>query len=155
MCDTFGWVEPTAWALLALNMCGLQNDPRAMEGRRLLMDRCIPSGGGWNYGNRLVNDQALLPFWDTTALALLALFGTTDQNFLNISIQLLEKKQDQIESIYGLSWAIICLTCYSRDVSHLHNMLLERLRMSQKDELNVAHLALAIIALSGRRVLTP
>jgi hypothetical protein len=151
--DTFGWVEPTAWALLAFNLCGLQNDPRAVEGRKLLMDRCIPSGG-WNYGNRLINYQELLPFYDTTALALLALAGTTNPSFLNKSIQLLEENKDHIESIYGLSLAIICLSCYRRNVSHLCDVLLERIRISQKDEINVAHLALATVALSGRRVLT-
>jgi hypothetical protein len=151
--DTFGWVEPTAWALVAFNLCGLQNDPRAIEGRKLLIDRCIPSGG-WNYGNRLVNYQELLPFWDTTALSLLALLNTTDLHFLNKSIQLLEKNQDQIESIYGLSWTIICLSCYGRSVSRLRSVLLERLSTSQEDGVNVAHLALATIALSGRSVFT-
>ena len=47
---TFGWVEPTAWSVIALVLSGLGGHPRAAEGRRLLLDREIPSGG-WNYGN--------------------------------------------------------------------------------------------------------
>ena len=70
--NTFGWVEPTAWALLALALAGKSDHPRAVEGRRLLEDRCLPEGG-WNYGNKIVFKNTLMPFWDTTALATLAL----------------------------------------------------------------------------------
>ncbi len=75
--DTFGWVEPTAWSVIALNVCGRGDDSRAVEGRRFLLDRRIPSGG-WNYGNPGINDRELLPFWDTTGLALIALRGQTE-----------------------------------------------------------------------------
>src|SRR4029453_8208489 len=52
---TFSWVEPTAWALLALKkfrqVAGAPVDPdRLTEAETLLLDRsCVL--GGWNYGN--------------------------------------------------------------------------------------------------------
>lgn len=72
---TFGWVEPTSVALLALRAAGAR-EGRAVErvamGRRMLVDRAVP-GGGWNYGNTTVLGQDVAPYPDTTAWALLAL----------------------------------------------------------------------------------
>lgn len=73
---TFGWVEPTARALLALRL--LRPDaPSIADGVRMLADRSSVHGG-WNYGNRLVYDTALEPYAQTTALALLGLQGAGD-----------------------------------------------------------------------------
>lgn len=72
--ETFGWVEPTSRALLALKR-GRPDSPRIAEGVALLRDR-RSVGGGWNYGNRLVLGEELPPFAHTTALALLALHGS-------------------------------------------------------------------------------
>lgn len=70
---TFGWVEPTARALLAFR--ALRPSARAIEDALgVLRDRaCV--GGGWNYGNRIVLDEALPPYAQTTALGVLALTG--------------------------------------------------------------------------------
>src|SRR5688572_18239054 len=52
--ETFSWVEPTAWCLLALKTCarvGYSVDSgRIRDAERLLVDRAC-RGGGWNYGN--------------------------------------------------------------------------------------------------------
>src|SRR5213079_3148443 len=70
---TFGWVEPTAWAVLALRRLR-PAAPEIADGLRVLADReCV--GGGWNYGNRVVYGEALAPFVQTTAAAVLALQG--------------------------------------------------------------------------------
>jgi hypothetical protein len=71
--DTFGWVEPTARAMLALKRFR-PDSPRIEQGVALLRDR-RSVGGGWNYGNRLVLGEELPPFAHTTAIALLALHG--------------------------------------------------------------------------------
>jgi hypothetical protein len=71
--DTFGWIEPTSWGILALRAAGI-TDPALEDGIAVLRDRaCV--GGGWNYGNRIVLGEALPPYVQTTALALLALHG--------------------------------------------------------------------------------
>jgi len=68
---TFGWVEPTAWAVLALRQLR-PAAPEIADGLRVLADReCV--GGGWNYGNRVVYGEDLAPFVQTTAVAVLAL----------------------------------------------------------------------------------
>ena len=72
--DTSGWVDPTARATLALRL--LRPDaPAIADGLGLLADR-ETVGGGWNYGNRIVFDDILWPYAQTTAVALLALQGT-------------------------------------------------------------------------------
>ena len=70
---TFGWVEPTAWAVLALRHLR-PTAPVVADGMRLLADREC-AGGGWNYGNRVVYGEVLEPFVQTTAAAVLALQG--------------------------------------------------------------------------------
>jgi len=87
----FGWVEPTAWAMLALkrhrpNARGLIDD-----GERVLADReCV--GGGWNYGNRTVYRQDLGPYVQTTAVALISLQGSEQRDLVDRSLHLLRAR---------------------------------------------------------------
>lgn len=104
---TFSWVEPTAWSLIALRFAGKTDHPRAVEGRRLLKDRCLPAGG-WNYGNKKVFNNILIPFEETTALALLAL-DENDSNITGRSLALLEKLLDKTNSLLGMAWICLCL----------------------------------------------
>jgi len=148
---TFGWVEPTAWALIALNIFGLENHPRCIEARKLILDRRI-AGGGWNYGNRYVCHSDLLPFRDTTALALLALRGFVEENLLKSSIEILEKESSDLEALYSLAWSVICLDVFGKDVSKLQERLYDMLSLPRGEDFNLAHFALGIIALSDKRV---
>ena len=68
---TFGWVEPTSRGVLALRLLRPEA-PAIADGVGLLRDR-ESVGGGWNYGNRVVYEEALPPYAQTTAAALLAL----------------------------------------------------------------------------------
>ena len=74
---TFSWVEPTAYAVMALKRLRRQLPPDATrdridEAEELFADRAC-SDGGWNYGNTRVFDEDLWSYPDTTALVLLAL----------------------------------------------------------------------------------
>ena len=69
---THSWVEPTAFAVLALKASGQQAHARTREAVTLLVDRQLPNGG-WNYGNTFVLGQQLRAHVLPTALALLAL----------------------------------------------------------------------------------
>ena len=72
--STFGWVDPTARAVLALRL--LRPGAKAIEdGVGMLRDR-ETVGGGWNYGNRVVLGEDLEPYAQTTAAALVALQRT-------------------------------------------------------------------------------
>jgi len=72
--NNFSWVEPTAWACLALRRYGLTSDARVQEGLTLLLDRALDTGGV-NYGNRRIMDKVLEPIPGPTALMLLAVQG--------------------------------------------------------------------------------
>jgi hypothetical protein len=150
---TFGWVEPTAWSLIVLHLSGQAGHPRAVEGRKLLLDRRIPSGG-WNYGNPNLDDKELLPFWDTTGLALTALCGQADIDRLRPSLDLVEKRQDKIESLCGLAWAVISLQAYGRDAGRLRTRLQNVMGSIADEDLHTGNFALGLIALSGKKVFT-
>jgi len=70
--STHSWLEPTAWAVLALRATGQAEHPRTVDGLRLIEDRILPEGG-CNYGNTSVLGQVLRPHLEPSGLALLAL----------------------------------------------------------------------------------
>jgi hypothetical protein len=72
--DTFGWVEPTSRAVLALQLLRPSAAAEIDDGLAVLADRECP-GGGWNYGNGIVYDTPLPPYAQTTASALIGLQG--------------------------------------------------------------------------------
>jgi hypothetical protein len=79
--DTFGWVEPTARALLCLRLLRPSATPQIDDGLAVLADReCV--GGGWNYGNREVLGVELPPYVHMTAIALLASQATLPEQRL-------------------------------------------------------------------------
>lgn len=71
---TFGWVEPTAHALLALRLLRPRARAPIADGVGVLRTR-EAVGGGWNSGNRTVFEVDLPAFGQTTAVALVALRG--------------------------------------------------------------------------------
>ena len=71
--ETFGWVDPTARAVLALRSFR-PGSPAIDDGIGMLRDR-ETVGGGWNYGNRIVFGGDLWPYAQTTAAAVIALQG--------------------------------------------------------------------------------
>ncbi len=150
---TFAWVEPTAWALMALRLAGKDQHPRAIEGRRILADRCMP-GGGWDYGNKVVFGHTLIPFWDSTALALLAL-DAEDNDVVDKSLNLLEGSLADIPSLYSLSLVCLSLLRLGRNIDGLRAQIGRLLAKPTGEDLNLAHSALGCIALSGKRILTP
>ncbi len=151
--NTFGWVEPTAWALLALALAGETDHPRAVEGRRLLEDRCIP-GGGWNYGNKVVYGHTLMPFWDSTALVLLAL-GDSNRGLVQKNLDFLEKSLPEVQSLLCNALLCLCFDRFARKTELVRGRITEILVQPWGDDFNFAHAALGFLALSGRRVLTP
>ena len=72
--ETFGWVEPTSRAVLALRLLRPSAQTEIQDGLSVLADRECP-GGGWNYGNSVVYDTPLPPYAHTTAAALIGLQG--------------------------------------------------------------------------------
>ena len=150
---TFGWVEPTSWALLSLALAGKSDHPRAVEGRRFLEDRCLPEGG-WNYGNKVVFENTLMPFWDSTAIATLAL-GDHNSDLTKKNLNLLEKSLPEMHSLLTNALTCLCLDRFGRKTESIRKRIAGILENQRQEELNLAHSAMSLIALSGKKVLTP
>src|SRR6266851_9352302 len=104
----FSWVEPTAWACLALRRAGFGDHPRVQEGLKLLLDRALPEGGV-NYGNRRIFGISLEPIPGPTALMLLALQGRNDDENVIKSVAYLQKQALSGDDLEHLCWARMAL----------------------------------------------
>jgi hypothetical protein len=126
--DTFSWVEPTAYALLALKAV----EPRSAdavvrigEGERVLLDRVCPDGG-WNYGNARVLGENLWSYPDTTALALLALGSRCDAAVTGRALDALETMLATNHSGLATALGVLALGSHGRDVGPLRARLATR-----------------------------
>jgi hypothetical protein len=144
---TFAWIEPTAWALVALKATWPTHAPRAVRrriraGEAMILDRECPAGG-WNYGNKRVLDQDAAPYPDTTALALLALLGRRDAA-IERGIGSLLRQLDDRASTLALSLGTVCLRAWGRDVTAPEGRLVSHLQAAAPEETRT--LALAVLA---------
>ena len=116
--DTFSWLEPTSWCLLALKKAGTQRRgaaARIEEGERLIANRvCEP--GGWNYGNASVVGQDLRPYVPTTAVALLALQDRPHVPAVERSVVWLRDSRLKEPSASALAMAAIALRVHGQPV---------------------------------------
>src|SRR5438876_10284026 len=114
--DTFAWVEPTAWACLALRRAGFGSDPRVDEGLRLLLDRATDAGG-INYGNRHVFGRLTEPLPGPTALMLLALQGHGDHPRVQAAIRYLQREIETDDDLEHLCWTKLALDALASSVA--------------------------------------
>lgn len=126
--DTFSWVEPTAWCLLALKHWartpGASIDTaRVNIAERLLVDRCCATGG-WNYGNSNMLGQELKAFVPTTAIALLAMQDRRSLPEVQRSIDFLEREATRERSGTALALALMALSAFERPVSVVREALI-------------------------------
>lgn len=152
--NTASWVEPTAFALLALEQAPKELLPanaseRRNLGRRMLYDRMCP-GGGWNCGNPMVYGVAGDPSIPQTVWALLALRNERRGEAQTLSLQWLEKGLKGAIGIGSLALAKICLEAYGRELMNAESKFLE---LHEKNGLpnNVPAVAWACLALGGAR----
>ncbi len=129
--DTFSWVEPTAWCLLALKTCApawnARIDPvRVRDAERLLVDRSC-RGGGWNYGNSNMLGKELAPYVPTTALALLALRDRGSEPVVKQGLEFLERHATSERSAMALGLASRALRANGRDTTAVRAALREQL----------------------------
>jgi hypothetical protein len=129
--DTFSWVEPTAWCLLALKTCAqpwqARIDPaRIRDAERMLADRSC-RGGGWNYGNSNMLGKELAPYVPTTAVALLALRDRDRGQHVTDALAFLERHSTFERSAMALGLASRALRGYGRDTTAVRAALREQL----------------------------
>ncbi len=112
--DTFSWVEPTAWACLALRATGYGANPRVQEGLRLLLDRAFDTGGA-NYGNRVILGKTTEPIPGPTAVLLLALQGVTDEPKIDAAVGYLRVHAEKTTDLEHLAWIKLALSVHAED----------------------------------------
>jgi hypothetical protein len=125
--NAFSWVEPTAYALIALKKLrphfqSTRAEDRIRQGELLLYDRMC-KGGGWNYGNSVVLGEELPPYPDTTAIALIALQDRQTAESNQLSLQALQHMLSDVDSGLTLGWTLLCFALYEQDVATLQQRL--------------------------------
>lgn len=125
--NTFSWVEPTAYALMALKKLRpyLHNAHavnRVHQGELLLYDRRC-KGGGWNYGNSSVLREDLEPYPDVTAVALVALHDRQTERANKEGLSALQRMLTEVQSGLTLSWSILCFALYCQDTTEWKKLL--------------------------------
>jgi hypothetical protein len=151
--NSFSWVEPTSYALIALKklrprLAGTNVDERIRQADAMIYDRMC-NGGGWNYGNSKVLDYALWPYPDITAVALIAMQDHAREKANQQSLEVLNKTARETGSGLALCWAAICLNLYGQDNSDFQKQIEKRFE-STIFLGETKSLALAIIALVGK-----
>jgi uncharacterized protein (DUF362 family) len=154
---TFAWVEPTAWAVLALRMAGFGDHPRVIEGAKLLLDRSFESGG-INYGNRQVLGSMTEPIPGPTAITLLALQGR-DESRVQAARRYLRDTVRPMTDLEHLGWAKLALAAHASDPEIVRSLteLDERIRSAYSAQtaegrpVSVPRHALTALALAGDR----
>jgi hypothetical protein len=132
--QTFSWVEPTSYALIALKQIrtyvAAENlDGRIQQGEMMIYDRMC-NGGGWNYGNSKVFGEALWPYPDVTAVALIALQDHQLSQANQESLRALRKMMKETDSGLALCWGSICLSIYGDETSGWQRQIEKRFQMT-------------------------
>jgi hypothetical protein len=125
----FSWVEPTSYSLMTLkklkrSLDGTNCEERIRQGEMLIYDRMCENGG-WNYGNSRVLGEALWPYPDVTAVALIALQDQAMSETNQKSLRSLDAMLREAGSGTALGWGILCLTLYKQDVQEWKKILVK------------------------------
>ncbi|MFB3903038.1 MAG: hypothetical protein ACE15E_06255 [Acidobacteriota bacterium] len=145
--ETYSWVEPTCYAMLALKAAGLGKHARVADAERMLESRtCI--GGGWNQGLRVsfLREMKALP--SQTALVMLALQDRADSHpTIADAGRFLRSKVEKEPSTLTLALAILAFDALGEDCAGLA-LRLERRQAEDGSWREAVHLtALALLAL--------
>ena len=123
--DTFDWVEPTAYALLALRKLRFSEDEKFKRiislAESYLLKLCCPQGG-WNCGDRSPIGTVIPADMQFSALALLALATKQTTPEVLKSIKLLQDRK--MESRAECAWAGLALRRFDKLTSNLRQQII-------------------------------
>jgi hypothetical protein len=150
--ETFSWVEPTGWCLLALKKRRATapreiDAARVAEAEKLLINRACATGG-WNYGNSDVLGQDLRAYVPTTAIGLLAMQDRRDAAAIARGASFLESHGTSEPSGSALALAAIALRTLGRPDDAVRARLVEQLPTTVEIG-NHAAMATALYALDN------
>jgi hypothetical protein len=150
--ETFSWVEPTAWGLLALKKADAAFGSRSAaarerEAEKLLVNRVCTSGG-WNYGNSSALGQDLRAYVPTTAVGLLSLQNRRTEPAVQRSLQFLIEERLSERTAMALAIAAICLRIYQLPVDDVEEQLAIAVLQSEESA-NLQAIAMTMYALSA------
>jgi hypothetical protein len=123
----WGWVEPTAIALITFRVLG-KRLPQSVtreaieDGESLLLDRTCP-GGGWNHGLGRSHGEDLWPYPDTTAFALLALGPGRSDRTVDEGLEALRRMLEEPVSRLATALGILAFESFGQDTEELHRRL--------------------------------
>jgi len=109
--DDYAWVEPTAWACLALRRVGQGAHERVVQGQDLLLDRMLEEGGS-NHAGRRIFGQPARPLAEPTALTLLALQGRGQDPKVQSAGRYLIQNSETSRDLRDLAWTKLALDAY-------------------------------------------
>lgn len=143
---THPWVEPTAYSLMALRVCGYLVRDRTYDAVRLLIDRQLPSGG-WNYGNTFTFQKEMRPMPETTGLSLAALAGLAPKTAVEKSILYLRSQLASLDTPMSLAWAVLGLHAWQERLEQPRDRILRVLaRQEQLGPHDTVSLCLLLLA---------
>jgi hypothetical protein len=119
---THAWVEPTAYALLALRASGYGTHPRAADAVRLLVDRQL-ADGGWNVGTTVTFGKQMWPTPEVTGLGLQALAGLVPKTTVGVSLAYLRSQLPTLNAPMSLGWAILGLHAWQEPLEQAQEQL--------------------------------
>jgi hypothetical protein len=144
--QTHPWVEPTAYALMALRICGHADHRRAQDAVRLLLDRQL-SAGGWNCGSTITFGQEMLPMPEDTGPSLEALAGLVPQADVDRSIRYLHSQLAHLNTPRSVAWAILGLHAWRQGLEqpheHIRGVLARQKEYGPYDTVSLSLLLLA------------
>lgn len=121
---THAWVEPTAYALLALRACGHATHPRATDAVRLLLNRQLEAGG-WNIGVTITLGQEAWPTPEATGLSLQALAGLVPKSEVDVSLAYLRSQLPDLSVPMSLGWAFLALHAWQESVDQVQERIVQ------------------------------
>lgn len=150
---THSWLEPTAFAVMALKATGHEDHPRTREAVRLITDRLLPEGG-CNYGNTFVLGQELRPHVQPSGIALAAIADEAhaDDRIPRTSKYLLNSLPETTTA-GSLSFAVLGLKAAGADGLNLNNHLARC--ATQTLNRDASPYKLALLTLAATSVLCP
>jgi hypothetical protein len=143
---TYNWVEPTAYAVLALRSCGDLLSPQqklALDASLKYLLRQACKGGGWNYGCPRILGVDLPPMPVQTAIACLSFQGLQDHSVVADALARIADMPGS-RSLLSLSWTALSRHSCGLDTSPQLQALSALL--SSNPPPNLANFAVATIA---------